>query len=110
MGMRVKMFCEKGKVCIESMKLKSGKLQVEFQWNGKNDIPLHGYLLTDGNRAFREVMYCISREINRMEEPDWYYHKHLYQMGKKEHFRTEMIMFRGKNAKNLANKFRNFQL
>jgi len=89
-----------GKIKLYSRKLASGKCQIKFHWDGDNMEPLYGYLLTDGNRTFSDVLCEIRDEVDRAKEQDWYYHRHLYQLGTIPEYRQDLMIFKYKNNNN----------
>ena len=99
-GEKKSMIWQNGKLKLHSKKLASGKCQIKFHWNGKNMDPVYGYLLTDGDRTFRDVIREIRREVDKVRKPDWYYHRHLYQLGYPPEYRRDLIIYKDKNNNN----------
>ena len=99
-GMKNSMVNQNGKLKLHSRKLASGKCQVKFHWSGTNSDSLYGYFLTEGDRTFSEVIHEIRREVDRLKRPDWYYHRHLYQLGNPQEYRRNMIIYHDKKNDN----------
>jgi len=99
-GKKGSMVWQNGKLKLYSRKLASGRCQVKFYWNSENMNPVYGYLLTDGHRTFREVILEIRKEVDRMKSPDWYYHRHLYQLGIPQECKQDLIIFNYKKKDN----------
>ena len=70
------------KLKIDSKKLLSGKYQVRFQTENETGKVRYGYLLAEEGSTLRQVVEQIKGEIRKMKRGDFYYHAHLYSLGK----------------------------
>jgi hypothetical protein len=80
------------KIRIYSKKLPSGKCQVKFYLTTQRGNPYYGYLLVESGRTVRNVVETILEKLDGIDQPDAYYHKHLYNVGRKsDHDLTFMV-------------------
>lgn len=81
------------KIRIFSKKLPSGKCQVKFYLTTKRGNPYYGYMLVESGRTVRNVVETILEKLKDIDQPDRYYHKHLYNMGTKSSFDSTFMVF-----------------
>ncbi len=71
----------KQKIRILSKKLSSGNYQVKFYVDSEEGKPYYGYLLVESGRKVSEVVTAIYERLQKYENPDAFYHGHLYSIG-----------------------------
>ena len=81
------------KIRILSKKLSSGKCQVKFYLTTTKGNPYYGYMLVESGRTVRDVVETILEKLKDIDQPDSYYHKHLYNVGTKSSFDTTFMVF-----------------
>ncbi|MDH5365803.1 MAG: hypothetical protein OEW67_02395 [Cyclobacteriaceae bacterium] len=72
------------KLKIDSKKLCSGKHQVRFQTQNDDEKSKYGYVLADEGSSLKEVIEQIRMELLKMKKGDFYFHSHLYSLGKEK--------------------------
>lgn len=70
------------KLKLTSKRLKSGRCQIKFTVSNKDDErTCYGYVLADAGSTLRQVVEQIEERIRCMDNPEWYHHGHLYDLG-----------------------------
>jgi hypothetical protein len=81
------------KIRIYSKKLPSGKCQVKFYLTTKKGNPYYGYMLVESGKTVRHVIETILHKLKDIDQPDRYYHKHLYNLGSRSGFDPDFMVF-----------------
>jgi hypothetical protein len=81
------------KIRIYSKKLPSGKCQVKFYLTTTKGNPYYGYILVESGKTVRHVVETILEKLKDIDQPDRYYHKHLYNVGTKSSFDSTFMVF-----------------
>ena len=85
------------KIKIHSKKLPSGNCQVKFYLTTLNGNPYYGYILVDSTKTVHYVIETILKKLDGIDQPDEYYHKHLYNVGTRSIFDSTFIVFNQMN-------------
>lgn len=81
------------KIRIFSKKLPSGKCQVKFYITTHDGSPYYGYLLVEPGNTVRHVIEIILEKIKEMERPEEFYHKYLFNVGKRPYLAPDFMLF-----------------
>jgi hypothetical protein len=81
------------KIKIYSKKLPSGRCQVKFYLTTTRGKPYYGYILVESDKTVRYVIETILKKMEGIDEPDAYYHKHLYNVGTKSVIDSTFMVF-----------------
>ena len=75
---------------ISSKKLKSGKVQVRFQYRGNETKERVGYLLTEPKTSLKEVVHTIMEDL--AEASSRRFTRHLFSLGKVQQSRDMLFL------------------
>ena len=81
------------KIKIYSKKLPSGNCQVKFYLTTQNGNPYYGYILVEPGKTVRYIVETILKKLDGIDQPDEYYHKHLYNVGTRSIFDSTFMVF-----------------
>jgi hypothetical protein len=81
------------KIRIFSKKLSSGKCQVKFYFTSIKGKPYYGYMLVESGKTVRDVLDMILDKTKHIDQPDRYYHNHLYNVGADSDFDSTFMVF-----------------
>jgi hypothetical protein len=82
------------RIRIFSKKLSSGKCQVKFYLKSNKKTPYYGYLLVDSGRTVNDVIEMIYTKLKKIDQPDLYFHDHLYNLQRKSKNDPDFMLFR----------------
>ena len=81
------------KIRIRSRKLNSGRFQIDFSAEGK-DQEYYGYLLAEAKTSVNEVINKISRHVMAMQDSNRYYQRNLFSLCKREVNSGRILIFK----------------
>jgi hypothetical protein len=81
------------KIRIYSRKLPSGNFQVKFYLTTQKGNPYYGYMLVESGKSVRQVMEILFDKLKEIDQPDMYYHKHLFKVGTKSDYDPTFMIF-----------------
>ncbi len=81
------------KLKLTSKRLKSGRCQIKFTVSGKYRESCYGYLLADSGCTLRQVVELIEDRIRNLENPELFFHGHLYNLQERSRHTNNVILY-----------------
>ncbi|MFZ5970186.1 MAG: hypothetical protein ACOYXA_01220 [Bacteroidota bacterium] len=81
------------KLKLQSKKLDSGRVQVNFTTEGFSNN-YYGYLLAESSTSLREVVEKIQRHVGAMKSSDRYFQPNLFSLGKRQVNSDRILIFK----------------
>lgn len=82
------------KLKLTSKRLKSGRCQIKFIIStGEDHTHCYGYLLAESNSTLRQVVEKIEVRLKNMNNPELFYHGHLYNLQQRNHEKDQFLLY-----------------